>query len=211
MADLTAGITCAGPRCTASSCNLQSTSLTFTPINGSLTLTHLPKDSAIIISRKDSFYPDTTQVSLAQKTNNITIRLNAKPTVKSILFRSFYENDEFIKAITSLEVQAIISDPDGLEDISSVHMHQAGFEFDTTLTLTNSIYNQFGLKLLLSDISKSLTPEQLPELIFNLTITNKDKRYIQSQPFHVVRVINESPEFTAPSNGSSQQADYRLT
>ncbi len=173
--------------------------------NGTLAFAHLPKDSIVIISRKDEFYPDTTLASLTQKDNKVTIRLNAKPVVASVLFRSFYENREFIKAITSLEVQAIINDSDGLEDISSVHMRQDEFDFDTTLTLTNSIDGQFGRKLLLTDISKTLTPEQLPEVIFNLKISNKDDRFIISHPFHVVRVINESPAFSAPPEGSSLQ------
>ncbi len=172
---------------------------------GTLNFVHLPQDSLTIISMKDGFFTDTSHTSLSNKQNTRITRLNSKPVVSSVLFRSFYENDEFIKDITSLEVQAIINDADGLDDILSVHMLQSEFDFDTTLTLTNSINGQFGRKLLLTDISKTLTPEQLPEVIFNLKISNTDQRFIASQPFHVVRVINESPAFTAPPEGSSQQ------
>ncbi len=178
--------------------------------SGILSFAHLPQDSLNVISFKEGFFTDTTQLALSNIHNSPIIRLNSKPVVPSVLFRSFYENDEFINDITSLEVQAIINDADGLDDISSVHMLQSDFNFDTTLTLTNSINGQFGKKLFLTDISKTLTPEQLPEVIFNLKISNSDQRFITSQAFHVVRVINESPAFTAPPKGSSQQDSVRF-
>ncbi len=178
--------------------------------NGRIRVTHLPQDSLTVYSIKTGFFKDTTTFAANTALQTQSVILNAKPETEQIVLRSVYENIESFEDIISIELQARISDADGLEDIRTVRMQQPEFAFDTTLTLTNSLDGTFGRKLFLTEISRELTWEQLPEKPFYIHVTNQDQRSITSGPFRVIRVITESPAFNAPVSGSSLRDSVRF-
>ena len=171
---------------------------------GTIVFTHPKIDSLTAICKGDAFFSDTLLFKNLSKTNSFLIRLNTKPQISEIRFTSFYENIENQDNLTSLSVRTKIVDPDGLNDIAAVTIHQEDTGFTDTLRVEDPIEQSFAKNFSLAQISPSLTPGTLAELNFNISVTNANRRCVQSEPVRIIRVIEENPLILTPEGGSMQ-------
>ncbi len=171
---------------------------------GAAVFTHPKLDSLTIICRGESFFADTSVFKSLSKSNAVKIRLNTKPQLSEIRFISFYEIIENQENLTSLSIYTKIIDPDGLNDIAAVTIHQQDTNFCDTLLVENPIEQSFIQNFSLSQVSPSVTPGELSELNFEITVQNSGAKRIRFEPVRIVRIIEENPIILSPEDGSVQ-------
>ena len=171
---------------------------------GTAVFIHPNMDSITVISRGEAFFPDTTVFNNLSKTNTFQIRLNTKPQISETQLTSFYENIENHNNLTSLSIRTQIIDPDGLNDIETVIIRQEKLDFTDTLEIENASELRFAKSFSLAQISPSLTPGEVTELNFELSVKNKNTESIPSGPLNIVRVIKENLLILSPESGSAQ-------
>ncbi len=158
-----------------------------TNAKGEITFEHLPADSLTLIAMAERYFPDT--LTFAKTANNeYEIFLNAKPQIEEFQLKSFYNNIYPELSITSLYFSAIVNDLDGPFDIS-VTLHNPEFYFDTVLVRDINNSNLFTIEFNLQDISKDLTPQEVPELNFNIIVKNMNNDSIITDFYSIKRVI----------------------
>ena len=171
---------------------------------GTVVFTHPKTDSITVICRNDVYFTDTTVFKNLQKNNTFQIRLNTKPQISELQFTSFYENIENHENLTSFSVRTRITDPDGLNDIEAVTIRQEESNYIDTLEVENAIELRFLKNFSLAQVSGSLTPGEVAELNFELSVKNKNTGNILYGPIRIIRIIEENPLLLTPESGSAQ-------
>ncbi len=156
---------------------------------GEIQFEHQPVDSLTFMVSAEPFFPDT--LSFKRKTSNeYEIYLNARPQIQNVVFKSFYNYVDEQFSFTSLYTELLVTDLDGSLDIDRVTLHNTAYQFDTTLARDANNSDLFKLEFPLRNISSEITPEEVPELNFELIVKNKNNDQIVSGPYTIKRVIN---------------------
>ncbi len=159
-----------------------------TDSKGVIQFEHLPVDSLQFFVFGEPYFADTVRFA-NHPLHEYEIFLNARPQLNSVQMKSYYNNVYPGFNLTSLSFQANITDLDGQFDIKQVVLTTNEFDFDTLLNRDVNKDDLFFLEFNLLDISTELTPEQAPELNFNLIVKNNNDDQITAGPFSVKRVI----------------------
>ncbi|WP_457566100.1 hypothetical protein [Caldithrix abyssi] len=159
-----------------------------TNAQGVVQFEHKAVDSLLFMVSAEPYFADTLKFSRKQ-TNDYEIFLNAKPAVENTKFVSFFNNiyDQF--SITSIYMEALITDLDGPIDISSVRLQDETYGFDTLLVRDANNSDLFKIEFDLRDVSSDLTPEAAPELNFHLIVKNNNDDRVIKGPYVIKRVI----------------------
>ena len=159
-----------------------------TNAQGIVQFEHKPVDSLIFLVSAQQYFPDTLKFAQKQA-NEYEIFLNAAPQIQNIKFKSFYNNLYDQLSITSIYMEANVTDLDGPIDIDAVYLQNVEYQFDTLLVRDVNNSDLFTIEFDLRDISKDLMPAEAPELNFNLIVKNKNSDQVVSGPYIIKRVI----------------------
>lgn len=165
--------------------------------DGSVIWQHEERDSLRIIASADGYFTDTLVFYPTGQNNTFNIFLNGKPELLSSKFSSLFSGNQ-----TYIYMETTLEDPDGQGDIDDVVLQSDFYQFDTTLKYNGPAGNLYETSLHISDISPVLTPEQLPELTFNLIVKNKENNRSRKQRifsnYRIIRVIQKSLKVLTP-------------
>jgi len=158
---------------------------------GESIIEHEPVDSLQFIVWANGFFPDTITFQ-KNFSNEYTIYLNAMPQLKKVQFTSFFNNVYATKNTTTLYFEAQITDLDGPIDIDKIILKNDGYQFDTTLAMDVNNNERYYVEFETKKISPELTTEQIPELNFYLIVKNLNNDSIETGPYYIRRVIEQT-------------------
>ncbi len=152
----------------------------------------------LIISREnfcsDTFSVDTDTVSAAAA----VFHLNGKPQLIRFSLTSRFINQWYPDPFYQVDAGIRIADPDGMEDICGVTLHIPALEMNDSLTAT-AVPDSFSLHFRESDMPDSNIFQLIGKEVY-IRIEDKSGAAVDSGPFYLHRIIDESPRAESPAD-----------
>lgn len=172
--------------------------LTRSDADGNFELAEVPVGAYQITARKAGFLapPDSVEVRLGQ-TTRMTINLDGLPVVRDFTVTSCHIDRWWPQtALRLLEVSAQVEDPDGPNDIATVHLSIPGLGFEDTLMLsqTPGVY----VRTIREERLPGRSIHEVPGQQIVLRATDRAGFENTSEPKVLARIIEEVPTFAAP-------------
>ncbi len=161
---------------------------------------HQPVDSIVVITQKSGYFTDTTKFATAGLANNFHIYLNAVPEVVASKFYSIHTNP---LNLTYIQMEAEITDADGPADIETVYLEVREKAFRDTLIFDNETGN-FFTRINIDKLPGLVSPDELPELTFQLVVKNISTDSVVFAPYFIKRVIQEPIVTIAPNMNQTE-------
>ncbi|MFQ5865372.1 MAG: carboxypeptidase-like regulatory domain-containing protein [bacterium] len=166
---------------------------------GQFVLSNIPVGSYRISAGKEGYAPDTVSVDVQLgQTTQVQLNLDALPGISNISITSSHisrwwpQNDLYL-----LRVIAQVEDLDGLNDIELVQIQIPELNFLDTLEVTQTL-GTFMKNIPQSQLPGGKLQDVLGRDIF-LSAHDRAGFQTRSRPNFLARIIEESPEFEAPT------------
>lgn len=141
----------------------------------------------------DTFFVDVDTVSQG----TVVFHLNGNPYLKDIHIFSEFIDQWWPDPITTVNVQVIVDDPDGISDIEMLKMQVPDITVDTSLQSTSQP-DSFVLRMEAGDFPNE-DPFGLIGKDIWIQLEDKSNMRVREGPFHLIRILENSPEPLSPA------------
>ena len=176
---------------------LPSNTATMSDSGGYFSFAKIDPGSVALAVQKNGFLPDTVNITVTNGSSvQQTIALDQFPTIASMKVLTQKIDQWWPGPIYSASFSAVVSDPDGIDDVDSVWLKVDGLQIAMGYSLAAK---NFQLTLFAEDLPSN----NLEWLIGkSLTIAARDRNYAlaNSDPFYVTRIIEQEGTPTYPAS-----------
>lgn len=176
--------------------------LAFTDDNGRFILENVPTGQYQLIAGKDSYYPDTLQVTITADgpTGPVTFFLNAVPEIIRRHYVSRHIDEVFPGEFYDAVFSVVLSDADGIGDLESASFSIPTLNYEKVFQST-SRPDSFFVRILDIEFEQGSPADNLFLLTENeavIRVTDRPGATVNAGPFSLQRIIRDLPEPQKP-------------